>query len=117
HGYMPPEALDTVLKVVRDGGVWMGASLLTRLLQQLDRGAAATSANHGAADVSPWHTSLTPREKEVAQRAAIGLANQAIADELGITERTVRAHISAVFDKLGVSDRLKLALIVHGIVH
>jgi DNA-binding NarL/FixJ family response regulator len=34
---------------------------------------------------------------------------------LGITERTVRAHLSAVFEKLGVTDRLQLTLRVHGI--
>lgn len=109
HAYMQPEALDTALKVVANGGVWMGATLLTRLLQQLQKGAAP------ATDAPDWAQSLTPREKEVAERAARGMANQAIADELGITERTVRAHISAVFEKLGVPDRLMLALVVHGI--
>lgn len=111
HAYSSPEGLDTALKVVANGGVWMGASLLTRLLQQLHRGAAVAAV----ADSAAWATNLTPREKEVAERAARGLANQSIADELGITERTVRAHISAVFEKLGVADRLMLALLVHGI--
>ena len=110
HGYLQPEALDTALKVVANGGVWMGASLLARLLRQLDKGVSTAPA------VAPeWAARLTPREKEVAERAARGMANQSIADELGITERTVRAHISAVFEKLGVPDRLKLALLVHGV--
>lgn len=110
HAYVSPEGLDTALKVIANNGVWMGASLLTRLLQHLHRGAAPV-----AADTSSWAAELTPREKEVAERAARGLANQVIADDLGITERTVRAHISSVFEKLGVSDRLMLALLVHGI--
>jgi len=110
HAYMPPEALAVALKAVASGGVWLGPTLLARLLQQVDRGA---SANGEPASV--WMTGLTPREIEVAERAARGMSNQAIADELGITERTVRAHVSAVFEKLGVSDRLMLALKVHGI--
>ena len=111
HGYLSQEGLDTALKAVANGGVWMGASLLTRLLQQMNRGAAPASRT----DTPAWAAKLTPREREVAEHAARGLANQVIADELGITERTVRAHISSVFEKLGVPDRLMLALLVHGI--
>jgi len=110
HAYTQPEALDTVLKVVGGGGVWMGQTLLARLLQQLERGAAKTGTV-----ASSWTDGLTPREVEVARMAASGRSNQSIADELNITERTVRAHISSVFEKLGVSDRLLLALKVHGI--
>ncbi|MBN9401292.1 MAG: helix-turn-helix transcriptional regulator, partial [Burkholderiales bacterium] len=54
-------------------------------------------------------------ERDVARYVALGHSNQSIADSLGITERTVRAHISAIFEKLGVTDRLMLALRVHGI--
>lgn len=112
HAYMPPEALDTALKVVAGGGIWMGASLLARLLRQLDH---AVPPVPEVKDKHTWAEGLTPREKEVAERAARGMANQAIAQDLGITERTVRAHISAVFEKLGVPDRLMLALLVHGV--
>lgn len=111
HGYVPPETIATALKVIANGGVWMGANLLTRLLRQLDRGAAVTSS-----EVVDWAKPLTPREKEVAHRAALGMSNQSIADTMNITERTVRAHISSVFEKLAVSDRLMLALKVHGII-
>jgi DNA-binding NarL/FixJ family response regulator len=58
---------------------------------------------------------LTQREREIANLAANGASNQLIADNCGISERTVKAHLSAVFTKLNVSDRLQLALRVHGI--
>lgn len=106
HAYMPVSAIETVLKTVQDGGVWMGPTLLARLLRQIDNGLPRSDS---------WSEGLTAREKEVAERAAIGHSNQAIADALGITERTVRAHLSAVFQKLDVNDRLLLALRVHGI--
>ena len=67
-------------------------------------------------DAGDWDGGLlTERETTAARYAAGGWANAQIAEALGITERTVKAHLSAVFEKLGVSDRLQLALLVHGI--
>jgi len=106
HAYIPTTALETVLTTVHAGGVWLGPTLLARLLRQIDRKLPERPA---------WHEALTTREREVAQRVAQGYSNQAIADALGITERTVRAHITAAFEKLGVTDRLMLALKVHGV--
>lgn len=106
HTYSPVEALSTVLQTVAAGGIWMGPTLLARLLRQIDQNLPRQEA---------WAEGLTQREREVAERAAIGHSNQAIAEALNITERTVRAHLSAVFQKLGVNDRLMLALKVHGI--
>ena len=52
---------------------------------------------------------LTPREKEVATLAALGLTNEEIAKELGISVKTAKAHLSLVFQKLGVKRRSELA--------
>lgn len=106
HAYSPLTVLDSALTTIAAGGLWLGRSLITRMLRQIDQLLTTTES---------WAKNLTSREKEVAERAAKGDSNQDIADALGISERTVRAHISAVFDKLGVSDRLKLALKVHGV--
>jgi len=56
---------------------------------------------------------LTKRELEVARTVAGGSSNKEVARQLGITERTVKAHVGAVFQKLKVRDRLHLALIVN----
>ena len=106
HAYIPVSALETVLRTVHSGSVWLGPTLLARLLRQVDEHLPRRDA---------WHAGLTLREREVAERVAAGHSNQAIADALSITERTVRAHLSAVFEKLGVTDRLMLALKVHGV--
>ncbi|NOR39726.1 MAG: hypothetical protein GQ537_00785 [Gammaproteobacteria bacterium] len=53
---------------------------------------------------------LTPRELEVAQMVHLGGNNKLIARELDISERTVKAHLSAIFRKLDVENRLHLAL-------
>lgn len=53
---------------------------------------------------------LTNREEEVLQMVGAGLANKAIARQLGITERTVKAHLTNIFQRLGVTDRTQAAL-------
>ena len=61
---------------------------------------------------------LTPREREVLELLGRGLSNKQIAWRLGINEKTVKAHLSSVFDRLGVDDRTQAALWAqrHGVV-
>lgn len=107
HLYASPLTLRNALDVVASGELWVGRALMTRLLRSVGR------ASRPAPDA--WSHNLTEREREVARRAAHGDSNLAIADALGITERTVKAHLTAIFEKLNVADRLQLALRVHGI--
>jgi DNA-binding NarL/FixJ family response regulator len=53
---------------------------------------------------------LSPREAEVLRLVARGLANKQVARALGITERTVKAHLGRVFRQIGVADRTSAAL-------
>ena len=53
---------------------------------------------------------MPKRERSVAEAVAEGLSNKEIALRLALTERTVKAHLAAVFDKLGVRDRLQLVV-------
>jgi DNA-binding NarL/FixJ family response regulator len=55
-------------------------------------------------------TDLTAREQEVLELVAKGLANKQIALRLGISERTVKAHLTQVFQSIGVTDRTQAAL-------
>ena len=55
---------------------------------------------------------LTSRQLDVARLVGKGESNKAIARILGITDRTVKAHLTTIFDKLGVADRVHLALYV-----
>ncbi len=106
HAYSPPEVIGRALESIASGGIWMGRSLVSRMLKDIGRRLPVGNE---------WAQGLTEREIEVARQAARGRSNQDIADALGISERTVRAHLSATFEKLGVQDRLQLALRVHGI--
>lgn len=53
---------------------------------------------------------LTPRESEVLRLVRMGLANKQIGRRLGISERTVKAHLTSTFQRIGVSDRTQAAL-------
>ena len=55
--------------------------------------------------------SLTPREREVLQALARGLGNKQIAARLGVSERTVKFHVSALFEKLGAGNRTEAVTI------
>jgi DNA-binding NarL/FixJ family response regulator len=53
---------------------------------------------------------LTPREREVLQLVAAGLPNKQISHRLGISEKTVKAHLTSVFHRIGVADRVSAAM-------
>ena len=75
-----------------------------RVLLGARRLEAAGRPGEGAA------VTLTPREREVLALVATGLANKQIARRLGISDRTVKAHLTSVFARLGVEDRTQAAL-------
>ena len=107
------QLLTQIAAVVLQGGLWIGESLMQRLVSATSRlqalpSTAATEKNEN------WSTTLTDREEQVARTLAGGASNKEIARTLGITERTVKAHVGAILEKLQVRDRLQLSLIVNG---
>lgn len=107
HGYSTIALWHQILTHVQNGHIWIGQSLLSRLLSKVSENLPEMT--------NDWSSELTPREIEIAQRVALGHGNQLIADDLNISERTVRAHLTAIFEKLDVNDRLMLSLVVHGV--
>lgn len=108
HAYSDAKMLKEVKTVVMHGGVWLGNDLLQTLIN-----ATKPVVNNETSVVENTLKLLTNREKETALEAAKGLSNKEIARVLDITERTVKAHISKVYEKLGVKDRLQLALMLN----
>lgn len=113
NGHAAPAVLRQVAKTVLGGGIWVGQWLLQRLLAGIARAAAQKFT---PPEVSAWASGLTEREIEVARAVATGLGNKEIANQLDITERTVKAHLGSVFDKLKLRDRMHLTLLVNGVV-
>lgn len=60
----------------------------------------------------PTPAVLSPRERQIAGAVAEGMSNREIASALGITEQTVKNHLTAIFTKMKVTSRLQLALAV-----
>ncbi len=111
RGYCNSHAgADVLLKVaavVAQGGLWIGESIMQRLLNM-----PAPALEIAPASGMLWGIGLTEREREVARAVAHGASNKEIATQLGITERTVKAHVGAVLEKLKLKNRLQLALLV-----
>jgi DNA-binding NarL/FixJ family response regulator len=108
------EQIRKILNVVEEGGVWISNAALPHLLQRLrsKTGTSSTEPQESASD-SGHLDDLTQREREIAQMVASGDSNKIIARKLNITDRTVKAHLTTVFNKLQVRDRLQLALYVN----
>ncbi len=106
--YITPEQLRNVVAVVRAGQVWVGQRLMLHLVQEL----GVQSKRQADALSHDRFIDLTDREREIARLVSTGASNKKIAQILEITERTVKAHISSIFYKVGISDRLQLALLV-----
>jgi two-component system nitrate/nitrite response regulator NarL len=101
-----PDHLRQIALVVENGGIWVGRDLKRRLL-------AAFQPLMAEPDQPDNLESLSPRQREVAVAVAKGASNKEVARELAITERTVKAHLSSIFEHLGVRDRVQLALLVN----
>lgn len=105
--YLEKDKLIMALSVIEKGEIWAGASLIQYMLSNSTR----SNEEQIFSDSSQgFFQLLTPREQEIAQKILLGLQNKLIADELEITERTVKAHLSTIFKKLDVRNRLELTL-------
>jgi DNA-binding NarL/FixJ family response regulator len=93
----PPQEVVRAIRAAHAGNAVLDPVPAGRLLQAL-----AT----GGQERQP----LTPREREVLELLTRGLANKRIALELGVSEKTVKAHVGRILAKLGVSDRTQAAL-------
>ncbi len=107
-----PEVLVQVATVVENGGLWVGQNLLQQLIGSTARILSRRNPEP-APDALP--DTLSEREKQVAHLVAAGSSNKEIANRLNIAERTVKAHMTAIFDKTGARDRLQLSLKVNGL--
>jgi DNA-binding NarL/FixJ family response regulator len=108
HAYSPAELLAEVKAVITHGGLWLGQQLLQKLIET-----TVKLAGNSAENVEHLLSRLTKRERQVALEAAKGLSNKEIARNLQITDRTVKAHLAASFERLKVKDRLQLALLLN----
>jgi len=102
------QAADLLLKAIRKvyaGEVWIDRSMMGSVLDDV-----RTERQQGTNTEATKIASLTPREREVVALVSEGLKNKLIGERLYISETTVTHHLSSVFSKLEVSDRLELII-------
>lgn len=107
-----PEVLQQVGLVVANGGLWVGQTLLKQLVGSTVK---AYGAQRPEAKTDDWSALLSERERQVAHLVASGSSNREVAEQLSISERTAKAHLTSIFDKLGLRDRLQLSLRINGL--
>ena len=109
-----PSSLKMMVAAVSNGELWIRRKFLSRLLAQMEQRQGKEHAKQTElnSDIHSLLAQLTDREYEIAIRVGSGESNKQIAFSLEITERTVKAHLTNIFEKLGVTDRLNVALIV-----
>jgi len=101
HALSNPEIMKQIFYTLEQGNVWVYPELMHFMIASMDK------TLHTRNDA---FEKLTPKEKEVALLVAQGLSNAKIASILNVAEITVKKHISILFEKLGVKDRIALAL-------
>ena len=96
--------------VVQKGGIWIEGGVAARLVAELR--STESQPRNATVLVIGGLDGLTSREHDVARLIVCGARNKEIAKRLHITEATVKAHLTAVFRKFGLTDRLHLGLLL-----
>jgi DNA-binding NarL/FixJ family response regulator len=111
------DELAAAIRAAASGEVHLDPAVAGIVARRMRNGGGATGS--GAGSDADAIGRLTARERDVLGGVARGLSNRAIAEELGITERTARTHVSNILAKLGLSSRTQAALLAvqHGIDH
>ena len=113
------ELLLKSIRKVHAGEFWLDrmttADVIRRLAKKSSSGGAATGARLGLREHA---AALSQRELEIVVLVARGFKNKEMAERMFISEQTLKNHLHNIFDKLGVSDRLELALYaIHNNLH
>ncbi len=105
----PPAEIVAAIRRVASGDPMLSPSVTRTLIQRV----RADGAGHRSAQAEGRLAMLTAREREVALAVARGLSNTEIGGELYLSLPTVKAHVSRLYDKLEVTNRVQIAILVH----
>jgi DNA-binding NarL/FixJ family response regulator len=104
---VPADQLVGGVRLVAAGEALLAPSVTRRLIEEFSRGPRSRQEKPAALE------DLTPRELEVFRLIARGMSNQEIADELVVSETTVKTHVARVLMKLGVRDRVQAVVLAY----
>jgi DNA-binding NarL/FixJ family response regulator len=103
----PPQQVVDAIRKVADGEPMLSPAVTRSLIRQV------AGSTRSPVHVTARLANLTERERDVALAVGRGLSNAEIAAELYLSVPTVKAHVSRLFDKLAVTNRVQIALCVH----
>lgn len=104
-----PELIVKSIRKVNGGEIWLDSHTTAAVMRQFaSPGESGGPVNGGTK--TRERSPLSQREREIVQLVAQGFKNKEMAEKMFISEQTVKNHLHNIFDKLGVSDRLELAL-------
>ena len=106
NAYASPNNINQAIKAVLGSNIWLYPEFIQMMIRQ-----NTMAAQRGGDELRQ----LSAREREVAEMVALGMSNKEIAQTAEITEPTVKSHLKTVYDKLGVANRLELAIMVNNI--
>ena len=109
---VPPDDLIEAVRAVSRGDALVEPRMTRRLLTEFARSGAGSMAGRGGPVPTGWND-LTDREVEVFQAMARGLSNAEIAEELFISETTVKSHVAHVLMKLQLRDRVQAVVLAY----
>lgn len=113
NSYINNQRLAEATNAIASGAVWINQKLMQRLIAAGRQADASTEQKQAEPTVHPALEKLSNREYQIAGLVADGLSNLEIAAQLDITERTVKAHLSAIYAKTATRGRLNLALLIN----
>ncbi len=105
-----PDLIVKSIRKVYSGEIWLDSHTTAAVMRQFASPGAELSGQGSASGKQRERSPLSTREREIVAYVAQGYKNKEMAEKMFISEQTVKNHLHNIFDKLGVSDRLELAL-------
>jgi len=107
---IPPDELIAAIRAVNEGSVLISQAVAAKIVQQFYKPGKIKSDH--SKDITqtpppPWLSGLSKREKEVLSLLSRGFSNKEIAERMFIAEQTVKNHVSVIYSKIGVQERIK----------
>lgn len=102
---LPISKIYDAIDLIMHGEVWVERRLISGLIDEMNHTPQVDNAHRRALKT------LSPKEFEVATLVSHGATNKMIAKNMNITERTVKAHLTMIFQKMNLPDRLSLAIV------
>jgi DNA-binding NarL/FixJ family response regulator len=103
-----PDLIVKSIRKVNAGEIWLDSHTTAAVMRQFSTG--LDNPGGGSSSKGRERSPLSTREREIVALVAQGYKNKEMAEKMFISEQTVKNHLHNIFDKLGVSDRLELAL-------